>query len=218
VTYYHYVSDAKVNMLYPEIPKSFLKKIAPEIRILLGALGLNLKERQDPLQTEETKRYDRLLAVVKFIEEDESVGTIDNPKDYFKGTLSMHHAILKERVALFGGKTDKTFLLLSGSPHHMTHESRELKMGSPAMIDDMTWVQQLEDASKISLTDKEAKKKFPFLRFVVDNMKGPKYNLEFLAMNIYHTKIPAKSHNYLSEENLLLGSPIYVSLPRVRTS
>lgn len=86
--YYLYVSDAKVDMLYSQIDKSLLKKIAVELSINLKPLGAGLGATIKQIQSEET-RYSKLRLVVEYVEKHLDVGWIDGPETYFKGSLPM---------------------------------------------------------------------------------------------------------------------------------
>jgi len=86
--YYIYISDTKVDMLYPQIPKSLLKKIASSLNIDLKLLGVEVSVSGKSNPSDET-RYTKVKIVSEYIEKHIDVGTIDAPSTYLKGTLSM---------------------------------------------------------------------------------------------------------------------------------
>lgn len=87
--YYIYISDAKLDMLYPQISQPLLKRIAGELNINLKLMGAELGTSIKDNQLEQT-RYSKLRIVQEYIEKRFSVGTIDKPgESYFKGTLRM---------------------------------------------------------------------------------------------------------------------------------
>src|SRR6266496_4413294 len=126
VKYYIYLSDAKLDMLYPQIPKSLLKRIASELNISLKLLGAELTAGIKGTQSEET-RYSKVRIVSKYIEEHLHLGTVDSPDAYFKGTLPMKWGLLpgdnfytnasETGVVYFGGFSDQTIVGLGGTAH-----------------------------------------------------------------------------------------------------
>lgn len=117
---YVYVSDNKVNQLYPKVPKTFREKIAAELGIGVPPLIVNLRGKNDPLATDETNRYRRLEIVTKDIRKNHSIGTIDEPNEYFEGTLDMRRGNYMETgMVFFAGKTNSTWLGLAGSAYHV---------------------------------------------------------------------------------------------------
>ena len=110
VKYYIYVSDSKIDMLYPQI------------------VNLALKDSQSNQKT----RYDKLNVIIKHIEKQYGVGTVDSPKEYFKGVLPMRWGPYgfvppgeSNNFIYFGGKTTSgTILGLGGSIHHLIGEQR----------------------------------------------------------------------------------------------
>src|SRR2546430_8272052 len=74
--YYLYVSDKKVDMLYQQVPKRMLQKIASELSINLKLVAAEVGATIKSASSEET-RYSKLKIVAKYIEEHENVGTID---------------------------------------------------------------------------------------------------------------------------------------------
>src|SRR5260221_7756192 len=82
--YYIYVSDRKLDMLYPQIPKKLLANIASELNINLKLLAAEFSANIRSNQNEET-RYSKLRLVVRYIEKHLKVGAIDAPLAYFKG-------------------------------------------------------------------------------------------------------------------------------------
>ena len=72
-------------MLYSQIPKKMLDKIAVELGINLGIFKGTAKGKGNQEET----CYEKLMVVVNYIENNMDVGTIDQPKTYFKGSLPM---------------------------------------------------------------------------------------------------------------------------------
>jgi hypothetical protein len=81
--YFIYISDTKVDMLFPQIPDSEKKIISKEFKVDAKLFVASRKT--------ETRSFDdsisRLQAVIDYIDKHETVGTIAHPGDYFRGTL-----------------------------------------------------------------------------------------------------------------------------------
>jgi hypothetical protein len=93
MTYYLYVSDAKVDQLFAKIPQSFLSGIALELSINLGELRkVTVKQR-----SKEETRYTMLAAVVKYLHKTVDVGTVDDPAEYFWGSMPMKWKLFDRR-------------------------------------------------------------------------------------------------------------------------
>jgi hypothetical protein len=84
ITYYVYVSDAKVDMLFAQIPRPVKKRIAAELKFDLKVVGLSLK--QNP--SDET-RYSKVKFVSEYVDKHLEVGTLDQPRAYFRGELGV---------------------------------------------------------------------------------------------------------------------------------
>jgi hypothetical protein len=195
-------------MLYPQIPQNFLKNISTEFGINLGILSVNLKERKDNLSWQQTARYDKLRIVTNYIKNNFPVGSVDEPDDYFEGTLSMSYLEIPDKnIALFVGKTGEISLALTGSAYHMVGSIRQSSMSSSgskvylgSIFDDLQ-----EALRRIDKNDKSKLNSTMNIESIIPLMKGPEQKLEFLARKLYEKRVPDK-------EDILIGSPIYVSL------
>jgi hypothetical protein len=221
IKYYAYISDTKVDMLYPQIPPPLLNGIAAELKIDLKLFGTGFGATFKGNQSEET-RYSKLRIVEKYIEKHLDVGTIEAPKSYFRGTLSMLWGPFpgdRPEIVYFGGFTGNTVLGLGGSLHHIIGSK-----GDP--LD--SYISGGSDGGKIldALSSAESWP-LPFPSFdqsywhqgrtalnVIANieselgMRRLKQNVEFLAKSLYRGELDR--HPLWSYA--LLGTPIYVSL------
>jgi hypothetical protein len=120
VKFYLYISDTKLDMLAAQIPQNLRSKIAAEAEIDLGVLSVSLRGNPS-----DDTHYSKLAAVTRYIDESESVGTVDDPSDYFRGTLALKWGPLgpdfaeRPPAVYFTGATERTFLGLGGSAHHV---------------------------------------------------------------------------------------------------
>jgi hypothetical protein len=209
--YYVYISDTKVDMLYSQIPKKMLDKIAVELGINLGMFRLNVKGKED----QEKTRFEKLKLVVNYIENNLDVGTVDEPKAYFKGSLPMRWGRFGSDSGLvyFGGRTAaQTVLGLGGSMAHVIvkqtggyHPSgesipleikvalwRELNLPDPTEVDPV-W-DTIPEGLILDATDRATRM-----------MEGPLQTFEFSAKRLVETPVEKPLH-------VLLGTPIYVAM------
>ena len=141
--YYIYVSDAKLDMLYAQIPRRVVDRLATELTVDLQLLSISLKEKPS-----DENRYAKLKLVAGYIDKHLKVGTVDEPEAYFRGNLPMRWGPLGgyfgvknpnlddplcwygsdvcfewdpavQSAVYFGGFTAETVLGLGGSLHHV---------------------------------------------------------------------------------------------------
>lgn len=128
--YYIYVSQTKVDMLFSQIPQGIRDRIATELKFDLKIFSVTLKE-----DATKNTLYSKLKVVVEYIETILRPGTIDTPKDYFKGLLPMNWAPIDKdsnKIVYFASNTARTSLILCGSLHHVLgyHSSPVVFSGS----------------------------------------------------------------------------------------
>ncbi len=126
--YYAYLSEQTIQRLFEQIPKKLLPPIAVELGINL--YFLTIKATKDRGEQEKALTA-QLQAVVAYLEKhkSEQIGTIDNPKMYIKGTLSMFSYFLPQgfgvkesdqpELIYFGGSTNATILGLAGAASYV---------------------------------------------------------------------------------------------------
>ncbi len=239
IKYYIYISDAKIDMFYSEIPKGLLKSIASELNLNLSLLGSSIGATMKNSPSEET-RYSKLKLVTKYIEKHRAVGTVDTPAAYFKGKLDMDWGFVSWRkgvdpeIVVFRGETENTRIMLTGSPQHIvgSQQAGEVspifgRIGSlsivgwkllvaahkedlhPANLD-----QSIDLADKLVLPPAKSLQHGIDLSWSVgrdsDSQPGwPKQRFEFLARKLVQGKPESPG---TKQSLLLLGTPLYVAL------
>jgi hypothetical protein len=213
--YYVYISDAKVDMLYSQIPKKMLDKIAVELGINLGIFSLTAKGKGNQEET----CYEKLKVVVNYIENNMDVGTIDQPKTYFKGSLPMRWGPLwrdgheeGKNLIYFGAETAETIVGLGGSEYHIIgnqkgESSPRTFMSLPPF---MEWALRKElDMSLITQRHNDDFNErnleaniFSCVVGATRSMKGAPQHLEFLAKRLREGSDEAYKPEFL-------GKPIY---------
>ena len=186
--YYVYVSDTKVDMLYSQIPQNILKKIAAEININLGIFSLNVKGKEN----QEKTRYEKLRLVVNYIENNMDVGTVDEPKAYFKGSLLMRWGAFASdsRLMYFSGKTRQTILGLGGSIAHVIGKRKgesEVSGGSSSSDIYNILHKELNLPEKYGFNEDYSEGEYGILYatyHATEHMRGTLQTLEFVAKRL----------------------------------
>ncbi len=238
--YYIYVSDRKLDMLYPQIPKKLLANIASELNINLKLLAAEFSANIRSNQNEET-RYSKLRLVVRYIEKHLKVGAIDAPLAYFKGILPLSwrpfdivNAETKEVIntVLFKGFVRNTHVILTGSAQHIIGSEAEKSSKSPGPSLSFTLtnflLSTLYQSEEVSPSPQvihdyigEQESLRILNRRMIESgglMKGwPEQRLEVLGRTLIYGPQLESSENkpavYGSEHPyILLGTPLYVAL------
>lgn len=236
--YYVYVSDSKVDMLFPQVPHGVKEKVAIEWKIDLKVLGASRKSETES----EENRIARLDAVVSYIKESADVGSVDEGHEYIAGTLPMRWGYLgvnaKQEMPLvyFGGQTAQTVLGLGGSSKHVIGNAGTSHAFSYSSTPFLT----ASLVKELGLDLKKVHKRYhtvdpthaygvltrhggaPTTKATGDitldavfaatvGMQGPEQKLEFLAKRLL-SGLPNDIAYPPNVTNILLGSPLYVAL------
>jgi hypothetical protein len=218
--YYIYISDAKLEMLYAQIPTRIRDRIATELKIDLKLISATFSEK-NRLES----RYSRLDLVCEYIRGHLPIGTVGEPDAYFEGVIPMQWGALMGAdtgsTVFFGGQQGDVVLGLTGSKHHVVGFQGEGMMGYgrsgmvQQVYEDLD--RQLADAIQNSESsggdfrervhqDEQGLWK---VKYVAENLLGPTQRLEFLAKRLLKGQV---SDGVGQERTVLLGTPIYVAL------
>jgi len=215
--YYVYISDTKVDMLYPQIPKPLLKRIASNLSIDLKLLGAEVSVGAKSSQAEET-RYSKVRIVSEYIEKHLDVGTVDAPSTYFKGRLSMRQGTFKDQAVFFSGETAKTVLGLSGSMKHVIGNAvgSEIPIPQSSLLYAIEYMirvvvsesKLIQYNTAVTTDDVEYDMQQDTLMGIIYLTKGEpghKQQFEFLAKTLLQGQAYTKHY-------VVLGTPIYVAI------
>lgn len=206
IKYYIYISYTKVDMLFNQIPVDLKKRVAAELKIDLKFISTTFKEAV----ASETL-ISKLNLVTKAIEESGDMGDISNPKQYFAGKLDMgwgtpafmHHLDepKKEEMVMFGGSPDSEKIVgLVGSRAHMLGEVGNPVHASYARPDFLRKIADGLSESPSEVNSEDMYGAFYATRHAALFWEGETQYVEFTAKT------------FLSREDILLGSPLYVAL------
>ena len=220
--YYIYISDAKIDMLFPQVPHEIKKKTASEFKLDIKLFSAS---RKTEVETEEN-RIARLEAVVDFIQEYGNVGTVDDPEEYVEGNLPMRWANYSDMfeetpVVYFGAETERTILGLGGSMKHLIGASgadigkahsasatpylmryllKELNLHHPN-AEHEKWMRLDREQGRPELTVLDA------VALATPQMQGPFQNVEFLAKRLASGQADFRE----LDKQVLLATPLYIA-------
>jgi hypothetical protein len=232
--YYLYVSDAKLEMLYSQIPVRMRDKIAAELKVDLKVISATFSEKN-----REESRYTRLDVVCNYIHENLPVGNMAHPESYFAGTISMQWGLVtgtsSGRIVYFGGEEGNVVLGLAGSRHHVVGFQGEGMVDTPptfgagsSMVhgvleqleanlaeavdrtaqDESSVVVDLKQPGPIPRSPVKEERALETVLYTTRNLLGPTQSLEFLAKRLLTGKLVVSGE----ETGVLLGTRLYVAL------
>lgn len=197
--YYVYISESKLDMLYPQ-------------------LGTRMLARQDSIG--------KLEAVLADLARGGHIGTIDEPKEYFAGSMPMRWGpcMFGATIGLdfsglvyFGGVSGTTVIGLGGSGKHVIGQAGSAKPGVHSLLP--AFMLQLQKELGESLPAPVNLPDFgdPSLGAVyvaTMNGKGPAQELEFVAKRLAYGPCPAvwRTRSDQITEKVLVGTPLYVAM------
>jgi hypothetical protein len=125
--YYLYVSESKVNMLFPQIPQETKGKLGAEVEASLGVLKAKVKSEKESQPKENL--IARLQAVVDYLKRSEQPGSVDKPKSWIEDTQSARVIYLAEnnQVVFFVGTSPggSRFALGGSAANLLSHQKPE---------------------------------------------------------------------------------------------
>lgn len=208
-------------MLLAQISPDAKKKVATELKLDVKVLAVTRKIERE----EGANRFERLNAVVKFLQEFAAIGTIDSPEEFFQGTLPMRWGPYADRfiptgdepLVFFGGTTRRTIVGLGGSARHVVGNAGDSAPHShSAMPYLIAYLQgKVGDGSEVFPVVGPMATSDPALvatHLATTGMAGTEQNLEFLAKRLAFGPSPYPQRDAVAGMNVVLGTPLYVAL------
>lgn len=211
IKYYLYISETKIDMLFPQVSHSFLTEVAAKFKIDLGLITANL-DTSDPRF--KGMLYAKTNIVTQYIRSYGDVGTVVEPKRYISGTHALRWGVLSDYasdLAFFGGVVGNTMLALIGSSASLI--GRKSLNGTDReewhSVDyyNLKWLNGGLHNVDMSPTVDSSLDSLPedFKAFATSMSKHKRLqNIEFLAK-----KLSIQKHK---RKTLVVATPIYVSL------
>jgi hypothetical protein len=214
--FYLYISDAKIDMLLPQVPHEAKKKIATEF-------GFDLKIFKASRKSEEEiddNRISRLEAVVAFLREYGNLGSVDEPDDFFEGDQEMSMAQDPSGV-LFTSLDEDLALCLAGSKKHLIG-NYATGDGSAMMSISLGIYSALREYEKKGELSDSQQNFDPAIavHWIAEEFNRdagvPKQRIEFIAKRLLQKQVSIPDHTNRGKETfrgqVLLGTPLYVAL------
>jgi hypothetical protein len=216
--YYMYISDAKVDMLLPQVPGAQRQQVAAK-------LGFDIKLLSGSLQTERAtldSRVARAEAVEACILDTESIGTPAQPERWIRGAADARIAHVGDGAIMFVAETPDWMLALGGSAHHLIGSVRreDVSVGYsflPTMIDLLKGMDE-KDQSALTLHDDAppqywaaaevgtgVEEWLTIIKEASRQVTAPPQRIMFLAKRLLSHRLP-------SGRRVTLGTPLYVAL------
>jgi len=123
--YFIYVSETKVRMLFPQIPKKFLGGLSGELKVSLGIGEVKLESKADA----PTEIYSQALAVENYLESKHLLGNPLEHGEYFRGTHQLSYGLLYDYasdIALFGTHLGPVWLAMIGARSSLIGEAKAI--------------------------------------------------------------------------------------------
>jgi hypothetical protein len=205
--YYVYVSRSKVDLLYEQIPEKALSRIATKLTI-----DLKLLKAEFSAKDSQRSLYSKVEIIEGYLDEEGVVGTVDEPKSYFRGHMPLRWGPYgggfdsDGEFVYFGGWTENTLLGLGGSAKHVIGQEGSSHANSASATPFLVEALRREFASgEFNMSEGEVTS---LVELATPYMKGPFQEMEFLAKRLAVGQPPI-SH---SVKRTILGTPIYVFL------
>ncbi|MGE5113062.1 MAG: DUF7019 family protein [Acidobacteriaceae bacterium] len=221
IKYFVYISTAKIEMLLPQVDEQLKTKTASEWKLDLKFLSYTRRVEHEPSQTAEAK----LAAIVAYLDSKECIGTVDEPKEYFRGRMPMRWGIYEDHgrpeeeppLVYFGGFSGKTILGLGGSTRHVIGmkgaSSTTSRSVTPYLVAHLLSEMGVSREGWSAFGPRNDTKYHALEAVAVATamLREPTVELEFVAKSLLRGK------NYYSgwddsAETVLLGTPLYVAM------
>lgn len=201
--YYVYISDAKVDMLLPQIDPGFARKRSAEVGVRLPLLSA---KRSVDAQADRVARLER---VVRYVDDFCDVGTVDEPGQYVRGRLTMRWGPLAgARAVYFSGSTERTIVGLGGASGHV--------LGTVAPADQVfapSSMPGLLDGLAATIADDEAPPDVIASVHTANRLvRGVEQDVEFLAKKLAYGPSPYPELDAHDGMTVLLATPFFVAL------
>lgn len=224
--YYIYVSESKIDMLFSQIARSESEEREASLSFDFAVLKGELKEaRGIP-----ANKFTKLNTIVKKLNKEGLVGSIEEEKPYIKGSLRMTWVSLgfmgESPVTFWGYLTRKLALGLAGSTHHLLGEQAKGRADSASLTGPIvSWLLEQFGDSPTGGNNEEVQTQTrprPYTMpldhhdianatwLATNNMMGQQSNFEFVAKVLHRSNWPNGFRSSVSD--IILATPLYVAM------
>jgi hypothetical protein len=212
VRYYVYASDAKIDMLYSQIPRKLLDRFVSELDLDRATLDVPLRRRES-----EATLFGKLAVVERFVEREFEVGSVREPAIWLRGAMPLRWGVYRERqdgLLYFSGLQDGVLLALIGSAHHQIGQG-----GDPAAIQGPRYssapalfallAREEPDAPAADPHEDDDRRAMREVKDFTDALAGVRQPCEFVARRLLRGAAEDASG---AVREILLATPLYVAL------
>ncbi|WP_089156212.1 DUF7019 family protein [Micromonospora sp. NBS 11-29] len=223
--YYVYISRTKVDQLFAQVPAQHRHNIAAK-------LDLDVDPRTGDATDPSTGAdlYTRLRIVEEFLDQEGEIGSVDEPRGYFRGPLDLSWGPYggaswneEPEFVYFGGRTDTTILGLGGSRRHVLGQTGSAHPHSHSGTPELTRAlrRHLADSPWGALSARIGSPSTALncVELATCQMGGPWEPMHFVARRLAVGPLPRPAfwrtdagYEVVDASLALLGTPLYVAL------
>ena len=218
--YYLYISDTKVEMIFPQVPGATQQRVASkfgfDVKILSGSISTD--------RTTYDSRIARLQAVEEYVRDSDEVGDFSAKTPWISGIVSARFVDIGNNAILFVYKDEASLIALGGSRQHLLGSSPPERVYISqsflqSLTNTLTGLVEREPKFLTELPEDEMKRHLAegihqgfaawisVLRSVWEESSStPPQKIEFLAKRLVTTSTG------ISGEECTLATPLYVAL------
>lgn len=215
--FYLYVSDAKVDMLLPQLDSSVGMSHTTEIGADLKVFNIKRSTASSP----DEDRFQRVERVADLLEESGVVGTLEAPGPFVRGRMLMRWGLLdcadEAPLVYFAGRAGRTVVGLGGSAAHVLGSSADAGSGValsrsllPSLLDGLRRnpdIAPVFDEGEARSLDHAGRTALSAARHAAEEIPGPPQRIEFVARRLLYGPAPGTDGGNF----VLLGSPLYAA-------
>lgn len=226
-----YQSRSKISMLGEQLGLGGESGLELNANLSAGPLSAGAKKRSPTLTT--SQQLDR---IVRKLESEGLIGSIERPQQYFRGDLRMHWGSFGGHwgvgdMVYFSGLEDQTLVGLGGASRHVIGAHPEAMPEGSSVFSPMSYtpfiMHELAKENDVNVEhaglypyDSESERLLNISTAMVsahEKAKAPAEAVEFVAKTLVHHPWDS-DWNYLAGswvdgvEDVLLGTPVYVAL------
>lgn len=113
--YYLYISETKVDMLFPQVPGAVQQGIAKKVGFDLKLFTASVETQNQTFES----RIARLQAVEEHLRLAGKIGSPGDQTPWIAGTVMAHFVPIVDNAVLFLSQLNEGYLVLGGSTEHM---------------------------------------------------------------------------------------------------
>jgi hypothetical protein len=197
--YFLYISDAKVDVLLPQVPGVIQQRVSAK-------LGFDIKILSGSIAHERVTHDSRVASTVEsYLLENEAIGTPEDPKSWIQGQVNAQFLDVGEGGILFVAAEPAWLLALGGSATHLVGAAKperiEIPMSLPFNL--IKKIRSLSDKNEPPEERASAERTWagPIL-WASDEATGPALRIKFLAKRL--------ASEVCQNRLATLASPLYI--------